>query len=435
MDRATRARRWGLCAAAAVGLSVLAPVAPASAGTWSVFVDHRSGASGEAGTADPGTLVSTDGGATFRPATVVAPPAEWPAPTLGQWVSSDAERGTSTAGTTTLFRSEFRIPPGPIGADLEVCVYAVDAAVVTLNGAEVGTADGAAPAECLDLPLAQLVGGYNELEFAVSNAAGEMGLHYRVSGVVDTDDTVAPVLVLPDDVVVDATGADGAFVQYSAGGIFHGPGPWPIPSCTPPSGGTFPVGTTTVTCTATNPTSGASSTGTFTVTVVAPNQPPALQLPGDLTVAATSSAGAAVQYTVTATDDGAAEPTVSCAPVSGTTFVVGTTTVTCTATDDEGLTDTGSFTVTVTPAAPTYLERLGTSITEGRKIRADIRRLLAAKHAAATDAFADGRKAAGCRVLREMDGIVVRHRGAGIPVGKATNLRNLIKASRADARC
>ena len=42
---------------------------------------------------------------------------------------------------------------------------------------------------------------------------------------------------------------------------------------------------------------------------------------------------------------------VSCAPLSGSTFPVGTTTVNCTATDDSGNTDVGSFDVTVTTAA------------------------------------------------------------------------------------
>ena len=48
-------------------------------------------------------------------------------------------------------------------------------------------------------------------------------------------------------------------------------------------------------------------------------------------------------YAATATDDGTA--TVTCAPASGATFAIGTTTVTCTAVDDDGATATGSFPV------------------------------------------------------------------------------------------
>lgn len=79
--------------------------------------------------------------------------------------------------------------------------------------------------------------------------------------------------------------------------------------------------------------------------------PPVLSLPDDLTVPATSGAGATVDFTVTATDDTDASPVVVCTPSSGATYPVGSTTVTCTATDAAGNSATGTFTVTVVPAA------------------------------------------------------------------------------------
>jgi hypothetical protein len=86
------------------------------------------------------------------------------------------------------------------------------------------------------------------------------------------------------------------------------------------------------------------------------NTPPILTLPSDITAEATSSAGAAVTYAVTATDaqDGDLTSSVSCTPASGTTFPLGETTVNCSVTDAGGLTATGSFKVKVedtTPAA------------------------------------------------------------------------------------
>ncbi|MGC8952805.1 HYR domain-containing protein, partial [Chloroflexus sp.] len=42
---------------------------------------------------------------------------------------------------------------------------------------------------------------------------------------------------------------------------------------------------------------------------------------------------------------------VTCTPASGSTFPLGTTTVTCTATDAAGNTASGSFTITVTSAS------------------------------------------------------------------------------------
>lgn len=85
----------------------------------------------------------------------------------------------------------------------------------------------------------------------------------------------------------------------------------------------------------------------FVVDVVA-NTPPILTLPGDLSAEATSAAGAAVTWTASAQDaQDATPPTPSCLPASGSTFALGTTTVTCTVTDGGGLSDRGSFSVTV----------------------------------------------------------------------------------------
>ena len=76
-------------------------------------------------------------------------------------------------------------------------------------------------------------------------------------------------------------------------------------------------------------------------------------VPANVTVNATGPTGAVVNYTPpTATDEGGETPTVGCLPASGSTFAIGTTTVTCTATDADDLNSpvTATFTVTVTGA-------------------------------------------------------------------------------------
>jgi hypothetical protein len=68
-----------------------------------------------------------------------------------------------------------------------------------------------------------------------------------------------PILHLPDNITAEATSAAGAVVTYDAtadGGTV---------SCTPASGSTFALGTTTVNCSATN--INGTTTGSFTVTV------------------------------------------------------------------------------------------------------------------------------------------------------------------------
>jgi probable HAF family extracellular repeat protein len=75
--------------------------------------------------------------------------------------------------------------------------------------------------------------------------------------------------------------------------------------------------------------------------------PPKLHLPADILKEATSKDGAEVTYTATATDENPTSPEVSCTPSSGSTFTLGETTVTCTATDKAGNQAQGTFKVTV----------------------------------------------------------------------------------------
>ncbi len=87
------------------------------------------------------------------------------------------------------------------------------------------------------------------------------------------------------------------------------------------------------------------------------NSPPTLVLPDGFTdVEATSSAGAVVNFTVTANDleDGDLTSAVSCDHDSGDTFPLGTTKVVCEVTDSGGLTTTGSFEITVVDTTPAY---------------------------------------------------------------------------------
>jgi len=86
------------------------------------------------------------------------------------------------------------------------------------------------------------------------------------------------------------------------------------------------------------------------------NTAPTLVLPNDMLVEATSSAGAPVSFSVTASDieDGDLTSQVTCSPASGDTFPLGTTTVNCEVTDAGGLKTTGSFQVTVHDTTPAF---------------------------------------------------------------------------------
>lgn len=118
------------------------------------------------------------------------------------------------------------------------------------------------------------------------------------------------------------------------------------PSCSPASGSFFPVGTTTVTCSTTGP---PPVNCTFTVTVN-DTQPPVITCPATVTAVAALTCPATTSAVVTFPPPTAADNcpgvTAACVPPSGQPLPVGTTTVTCTATDASGNTATCSFTVT-----------------------------------------------------------------------------------------
>ncbi|HEU0336431.1 MAG TPA: HYR domain-containing protein [Gaiellaceae bacterium] len=82
--------------------------------------------------------------------------------------------------------------------------------------------------------------------------------------------------------------------------------------------------------------------------------PPALRLPAAPTEEASGPIGARITYDAAGTDRGAPLPpaAVSCAPRSGTTFPLGATTISCTATDDAGNAASGSFVATVRDTTP-----------------------------------------------------------------------------------
>ncbi|MFE5791120.1 HYR domain-containing protein [Streptomyces sp. NPDC056503] len=104
---------------------------------------------------------------------------------------------------------------------------------------------------------------------AIGAAAADPAYEQRIS--ITVNDVTAPVVTL-DDRIARAGGDSGTAIDYTATAVDAKDGPL-TPSCSPVSGSVFPVGTTTVTCTATD---GAGNTGTDTATfrVLPPLAPP-----------------------------------------------------------------------------------------------------------------------------------------------------------------
>ena len=192
---------------------------------------------------------------------------------------------------------------------------------------------------------------------SVTDGAGNTG---SASFTITVEDTTAPVVTVPADFTVEATGPDGAVVNYGPVSYSDAVDGQDIPLdpedpaiCSPPSGSTFPLGDTLVTCSVTD---GAGNTGSasFTITVE-DTTAPVVTVPADFTVEATGPDGAVVNYGPVSYSDAVdgqdipldPEDPAICSPPSGSTFPLGDTLVTCSVTDGAGNTGSASFTITV----------------------------------------------------------------------------------------
>jgi hypothetical protein len=194
----------------------------------------------------------------------------------------------------------------------EICIDRTQAALAGLN-LTVADADGTPNGDARDSD-ATANGNCASIKLTTGNP-GENNHSY------DAGFIAPPTITCPANQTACATaGSSATTVNYPAPTTTGAP----TVTCTPASGASFPVGTTTVNCTATN--TGGTAACSFTVTV---NAAPAILCPTDVTATANGSGGAVVSYNApTATGTGV---TVSCTPASGSTFPIGVTTVTCTA--------------------------------------------------------------------------------------------------------
>jgi hypothetical protein len=194
--------------------------------------------------------------------------------------------------------------------------------------------------------------GINTVTCSATDAAGNTG---QATFTIEVQDQTKPEVTVPADIVEEATGPNGATVNYfgvNATDDVDGP---LTATCSKAAGTVFPIGTATVTCSATDQ-AGNKGDNTFTVTVQ-DTLAPKLTVSANKTATATSANGAMVTYTTpTATDIVDGSVAASCDKASGSVFPLGTTTVTCKATDAAGNTGEKQFTVTVTAAWSNVLQ-------------------------------------------------------------------------------
>ncbi|MDE1863194.1 MAG: HYR domain-containing protein [Thaumarchaeota archaeon] len=144
--------------------------------------------------------------------------------------------------------------------------------------------------------------GITKIQYSATDLAGNTATAYQK---VTITDTTPPVLQLPPQITLQATGPSGATASYKANATDLVDGPI-TPVCSPASGSTFAYGTTTVTCTATDA-HGNTAAGTFDVNVQ--NKiPPAISI--------TSPGNNAMANTATVPVEGTASDIVSVSRIS-----------------------------------------------------------------------------------------------------------------------
>lgn len=167
---------------------------------------------------------------------------------------------------------------------------------------------------------------------------------------------------LPAGLTFEATSKDGATVVYTLPTATHGGTAVPV-TCAPPPGATFPLGLTNVVCAAKDPDTGETAAGAFVV-AVADTRGPVFSGTARRTAEATSSRGALVSYTKPDATDAVDGPRpVSCTPDAGAAFALGTTKVTCTASDTRGNSSSASFDVVVEDTRAPVFRRVPRRIT------------------------------------------------------------------------
>jgi len=192
----------------------------------------------------------------------------------------------------------------------------------------------------------------------------------------------------------------------------------------------YPVGQTIITWTATD--ASANTANASQSVTVADQEPPTLGVPADFVLNATSPAGAVVTYEVIARDN-VAVASVNCSPASGTTFPIGTTNVTCMASDPSGNRASATFHVSVL-SPQIQISNLERSVTTLALSRGTTTSLLTKLNDALAAASA-GAVATACASLQDFINETRAQAGKKIPISDANTLSAAAQRIRAALGC
>jgi hypothetical protein len=221
------------------------------------------------------------------------------------------------------------------------------AAAAASLGGSVSTALSLTPQSCAATASQQVVVTYTITGNQLGTATFSLNTHWTYSGSSWSGSTPTTLSVAPRVPSDPATIKQVTITVTNASGTGSGASNFNI----------VPFGLTNSNATGAKLSFDSGSNVTMYVSFAAcaiTNTAPTLVLPNDMTVEAATSAGTAVNFVVTATDneEGDLTGSVTCSPASGSTFPLGETVVNCSVTDGGGLTTQGSFKITVVDTTP-----------------------------------------------------------------------------------
>ena len=284
--------------------------------------------------------------ATGLSSTSIANPIATPAETTTYAVTYTTSNGCSATDNVTV---TVRCNQAPVAVCKPVVVNAGANCQAVVAAADFNGGSTDADGDVLTysvFPAGPYAVGVTNVVLTVTDSKGESTSCSTTVTVNDVDNPVINGLPANITITNDA-GVCGANVSWTAATATDNCSGVSISSSHAP-GSLFPVGTTTVTYTATDA-SGNQASGSFTVTVNDTEKPVINGLPANITVTNdVGVCGANVSWTAATATDNCSGVSISSSHAPGSLFPVGTTTVTYTATDASGNQASGSFTVTVT---------------------------------------------------------------------------------------
>jgi len=258
---------------------------------------------------------------------------------------SDGRGGTDTAAVAITVTLSNR---APVAACQNITRTVGPNCQAVVNTQDIGGSSSDPDGDAITLaltPAGPFTVGVHSVTLTVTDSHGTSA---TCSATVTVVDGTPPVIACPSNIVTSATaGQCAATVVYSATVTDNCSSA--TVTCSPSSGSSFNVGTTMVVCMATDA-AGNTANCSFSVTV-SDLQPPAITCPPNVAATAGAAAtSAVVNYSQPQTADNCPGTTILCAPPSGASFPIGSTTVNCTATDASSNAAQCSFTVTVSGA-------------------------------------------------------------------------------------